>query len=81
MAEAEADLAEVRRQGFRVAPSRQAVGVTDLSVPVLGPSGDAMAVLTCAYIEHPGDTGAGQRDATLACLVRLARSLALDLPT
>lgn len=80
LAEAEADLAEVRRQGFRVAPSRQAVGVTDLSVPVLGPSGDAMAVLTCAYIEHPGDTGADQRDATLACLVRLARSLALDLP-
>lgn len=73
-------LAQVRQHGFRIAPSGQAVGVTDLSAPVPGPSGDAIAVLTCAYIEHPGDTGAAQRDTTLAQLLILARNLALNLP-
>lgn len=75
----EAELAKVREQGFRVAPSGQAVGVTDLSVPVRGPTGDAMAVLTCPYIEHPQDARSDQRNSTLARLVALAESLALKL--
>lgn len=68
-------LAEVRAQGARIEPSGQLVGVTDLSVPVLGPGGQAMGVLTCAYIEHPGDSDRESRDAALAGLRGLAASL------
>ncbi|RCW88932.1 IclR family transcriptional regulator [Paracoccus lutimaris] len=75
---AEPELTEIRRQGFRLAPSAQAVGVTDLSVPVRGPAGDAMAVITCAYIEHPDDPRADMRSATLTSLIALAQSLSLD---
>ncbi len=72
------ELAAIRRQGHRIGPSAQAVGVTDLSVPIHGPGGDAMAVVTCAYIEHPDDMRAGMRDATLASLLALSRDLSLD---
>jgi len=47
-------LAAVRAAGFREGPSAQLAGVVDLSAPLLGPDGDAFAVLTCAFIEHPG---------------------------
>lgn len=79
LAAAEAELKIVREQGFRMAPSGQAVGVTDLSVPVRGPAGDAVAVLTCPYIEHPQDTRSDQRKDVLARLMALAETLALDL--
>lgn len=71
------ELDRVRAAGFRVAPSRQVVGITDLSVPVIGPSGDAVAAITCAYLEHPDAALSGRRDTTLANLVRLADSLSL----
>lgn len=71
-------LGRIRRSGHRVGPSGQAVGVTDLSVPLLGPRGDAMAVLTCAFIEHPGDPPAGLREAALARLAEVARALSTD---
>lgn len=71
----EAELTTIRRDGFRRAPSAQLVGVTDLSVPVTGPDGDAAAVLTCAYIDHPGDESAGLRSAALARLREMAAAL------
>lgn len=71
-------LCRVREVGHRVEPSAQAVGVTDLSAPILGPTGDAIAALTCAYIEHPDDTRAGLRDATLRSLMSLTRNLSLS---
>ncbi len=74
----QAELDQIRQQGFRIGPSAQAVGGTDLSVPVLGPAGNAVAVVTCAYIEHPDDLRAGMRDTTLASLIALARDLSLD---
>ncbi|MBA4492404.1 IclR family transcriptional regulator [Paracoccus sp. S1E-3] len=72
-------LAEVRARGYRIGPSRQAVGVTDLSAPVFGPAGEAVATITCAYIEHPGDTHAVQRETTLTRLLTLAADLALNI--
>lgn len=48
-------LAAIRHAGYREGPSAQLSGVTDLSVPLLGPGGDAIAVLTCAFIHHPGE--------------------------
>lgn len=56
----EGELAAVRAQGYRLAESGQLIGVQDISVPFLAPDGDAIAVLTCAYIgrpaPHTGDT-------------------------
>lgn len=68
-------LEEVRRDGIRIAPSGQLVGVTDISVPVLAPGGDAVGVLTCAFIEHPEDLGADIRSDAIARLVRVAADL------
>ncbi|MFT4148838.1 MAG: IclR family transcriptional regulator [Paracoccaceae bacterium] len=71
----QAHLDAVRRAGCRIGPSGQLVGVTDLSVPIAGPDGDAIAVLTCAYIEHPGDTGTERRDFALLRLREVAAEL------
>lgn len=68
-------LEEARREGVRVAPSGQLVGVTDLSAPVYDPGGEAVAVLTCAYIEHPGDAGNEDRLKTLAKLRQATEAL------
>lgn len=70
-------LARVRAAGHREGPSRQLVGVVDLSIPILGPSGDAAAVLTCPHIEHPGDTDADGRAVTLERLRTLASALSM----
>lgn len=78
LARAAPELAQVRKTGHRIAPSAQAVGVTDLSVPVTGPRGDAVAALTCAYIEHPAESRADLREHALASLTALARTLSLS---
>ncbi len=68
-------LAAIRAAGWREAPSGQLVGVVDLSAPILGPDGDGIGVLTCAYIEHPGDAGCSDRQAALARLRAVAAEL------
>ncbi len=68
-------LEEVRKAGIRIAPSGQLVGVTDISVPVRGPGGDAAGVLTCAYIEHPEELGTDFRSKAIERLVRVAAEL------
>lgn len=72
-------LQQVRAQGWRAEPSGQLVGVTDISVPLLGPGGDAVAVLTCAYIEHPDELGQDSRAEALAALADVARQLSLSI--
>ncbi|EMD9436659.1 IclR family transcriptional regulator [Burkholderia cepacia] len=42
----------IRQAGYLRQDSRQAYGVTDLTVPILGPSGHAIAVLTCPYMRR-----------------------------
>lgn len=77
------EVAGIRSEGYREAPSGQVVGVIDLSAPVLGPDGDAAAVLTCAYVGHPGDDSSADRAATLAKLRAVAAQLSfapLDQP-
>lgn len=68
-------LQEVRRLGCRVQPSGQLVGVTDMSVPILGHGNDATAVLTCAYIQHPEDDDGPSRDQALNALRAVAAQL------
>jgi DNA-binding IclR family transcriptional regulator len=45
-------LARVRKLGYWQGESQQCWGVTDISLPVLGPDGDAIAVLTCPFIRR-----------------------------
>ena len=76
---AEARLAEVadhlraiRAQGARIEPSAHLGGVTDISVPVLGHGDEAVAALTCAFIEHPGEAGEEGRVRVAAALKAVA---------
>ena len=75
-----AHLSEVRSAGFRTGPSRQLSGVVDLSAPVLGPDGDAVAVLTCAWIRHPGEGADASSTAALARLRGVAAALSFPGP-
>ncbi|NPD14708.1 IclR family transcriptional regulator [Xinfangfangia sp. D13-10-4-6] len=68
-------LQELRRLGSRTEPSGHLVGVTDISVPVLSPRGEAIAALTCAFIEHPAESGTESRADVLAALQAVARQL------
>ena len=48
----EARLETVREQGYEMMPSAQVSGVSNLSVPILGPLGTVIAVLTCPYTQR-----------------------------
>lgn len=45
-------LQNVRDQGYENVPSAQIAGVSNLSVPIFGPLGSVIAVLTCPYTER-----------------------------
>jgi DNA-binding IclR family transcriptional regulator len=70
-------LAAIRAQGYRSGPSLQLAGVRDISVPVFGPPGDAVAVLTCPYLQRVDATTADEA-ATLAELRAVAERVAID---
>lgn len=80
--ELQKELAEIVQEGFRLQESGQLVGVTDISVPVLGSDGNAFGVLTCPYIERikPGsDIQARQTiQDTKTLLLELADKISLD---
>jgi DNA-binding IclR family transcriptional regulator len=44
-------LNQIRERGYEVMPSAQTAGVFNVSAPVLGPDGRAIAALTCPYIQ------------------------------
>ena len=75
----ETSLAQVRAAGHRIAPSKQLVGVTDISVPVFAPDGNAVAVLTCPHIDRVGAARAlaATVDGALENLQRVAERLTL----
>ena len=73
-----AQMREARGQGYRAGPSGQLVGVTDISVPVRDHAGEAVAVLTCAHIEHPGVSGSEARGRTLARLRQVTEELSFS---
>lgn len=70
----EPHLAAIRAAGCREGLSAQLRGVTDLSAPVFGPDGEAVAALTCAFIEPPGE-GESRRAAALEKLRAVAGAL------
>ncbi len=48
----EAACERIRAAGFSQKDSQQTFGVTDVTFPVLGPSGRAIAALTCPYLKR-----------------------------
>jgi DNA-binding IclR family transcriptional regulator len=71
----EQSLTQIRHHGHWRGPSRQARGVIDISVPILGPSDAAIAVLTCPYVERVDDTVANGEQNTCQFLLQAAESL------
>ena len=64
-----ARLKQVRSQGHESMASLQTRGVTNLSVPILGPLGTVLAALTCPYAERIDNRLAPDHDAALKMLV------------
>lgn len=75
LAAIEPALQTIRAKGHRIGDSLQLVGVRDISVPVLGSSGDAVAVLTCPYLQRLDNENAATVDAALARLQEAAAKL------
>lgn len=70
-------LDELRAAGCRIGPSRQLVGVTDISVPISGTDGNAVAVLTCPYIQRIGT--AHSPDIAISDTLELLRGVAAQI--
>jgi len=67
-ADLEAHLDQIVRQGYGITESQQTRGVLNVSVPVRAASGNAVAALTCPYIDRIDRAGAPQIEAVLAAL-------------
>ncbi|WP_248322858.1 IclR family transcriptional regulator [Caballeronia sp. Sq4a] len=48
----DADYRRIREAGFSKKESQQTFGITDVTFPLLGPSGQAIAALTCPYMRR-----------------------------
>ncbi|MDA0575142.1 IclR family transcriptional regulator [Burkholderia gladioli] len=66
-----------RQQGCLRQASRRALGVTDIAVPVLGPSGQAIAVLTCPYVQRIDTRCAPTLDEATELLRRTTEGLSM----
>jgi DNA-binding IclR family transcriptional regulator len=76
LAEIEPTLEAIRAKGHRIGDSLQLVGVRDISVPIMGPAGDAIAVVTCPYLQRV-DRETADEAATLSQLQNLASSISV----
>jgi DNA-binding IclR family transcriptional regulator len=65
----------VRETGSETMPSRQVSGVTNLSVPIFGPLGTVIAVVTSPYTDRLDKTDAPAMPAVLARLVAAGREI------
>lgn len=74
----EATAAALRANGCLCQESRRAYGVTDLAFPVLGPSGQAIAVLTCPYVQRIDATGGPSLDEVTELLRSMAGGLSMS---
>jgi DNA-binding IclR family transcriptional regulator len=70
-------LEQIRERGYEVMPSLQSAGVYNLSAPVLGSDGAAIAALTCPYIAPLNRPKAPDIPATIAMLRETASALSL----
>ena len=70
-------LGKIRDLGYWQGDSQQAFGVTDISMPILDPKGDALAVLTCPFIRRIDRHVGADLDTTRELLGQAARGLSL----
>jgi DNA-binding IclR family transcriptional regulator len=75
--EFKAHIDRIRRLGYEQMPSDTVIGVTNVAFPIFGPSGDAVAVISCPYIERVDALDVPSIDA----IVALHKDLAQDLTT
>ena len=68
-------LNQIRERGYEVMPSAQTAGVYNVSAPVLGPDGRAIAALTCPYIQLLNIANAPAIDDARKMLVATAQKL------
>ena len=70
-------LSEVRAAGFEAVASQQTMGVTNISVPLMGPSGTVLAALTCPHIQRLDRTNMPTIDQTRELLLDAARDISV----
>lgn len=70
-----ARLNQIRERGYEIMPSMQTAGVYNLSAPVLGADGQALAALTCPYITPINRPKAPDIPGTIGMLVDAATRL------
>jgi Transcriptional regulator len=71
----EARLEGVREQGYEMMPSAQVSGVSNLSVPIFGPLGTVIAVLTCPYTQRLDKLDAPNMQAVLKMLQQAGKDV------
>lgn len=75
----EASIRRIREQGYVMAPSAYTKSVINLSCPVLDPFGNAIAAVTCPYVEHINPQESADLSTTLACLQDIASQMTRQL--
>ena len=68
---------QIRAEGFWQKDSQQSFGVTDVAFPILAPSGQAIAVLTCPYLRRIDDYVAPTLDAATTLLRDTVQALSM----
>jgi DNA-binding IclR family transcriptional regulator len=67
----------IRAAGFSQKDSQQTFGVTDVTFPIQGPSGQAIAVLTCPYLRRIDEYVAPTLEAATALLRETVQALSM----
>jgi DNA-binding IclR family transcriptional regulator len=75
-----ARLQTVRAQGYEMMDSAQVAGVSNLSVPIFGPLGSVIAVLTCPYTQRLDKLDAPDRQSALAMLQAVGQEISQRAP-
>ena len=68
-------LQKVRDNGYEIMESLQVAGVTNLSVPILGPLGTVIAALTCPFTPRLDRAEAPTRDSALEFLIAAGKEV------
>jgi len=68
-------LVQVRARGYEAVPSWQTAGVHNLSAPILGPDGSAIAALTCPYLAPLNQPTAPDMPQTIHLLLEAAGAI------
>ena len=71
----DARIAQIRKTGHICSESQTAVGVMNLSCPILDPFGNAAAALTCPYLRRIDGYSTPDRDRVLALLTETAAEI------